>query len=193
MYSTYLRCTYDTLGLNKTSICQREESESIHNVLFCSPAKLQNNKKAGSLFKNMCIAFGSPCSTTDVEEAVDCLHKEIKKDISSLPKCEENKLFVTEQINEFATYSELQENRTIKSRSTFHQYFTKIRDSTTDITRVDEKTDYPPNKFYCPVGLQAIYDKMFLFPFWSGLLLKENDSRDTNSQAELWMRIVKKF
>ena len=33
---------------------------------------------------------------------------------------------------------------------------------------------------------------MFLFPFWSGLLLKENESRDTNSQAELWMRIVKK-
>ena len=163
-------------------------------TMYCF-ARLQNCKtikKAGSLFKNMCIAFGSPCSTTDVEEAVDCLHKEIKKDISSLPKCEENTLFETEQINEFDTYSELQENLTIKSRSAFHQYFTKIRDSTTDITKVDEKTDYPPNKFYCPVGLQAIYDKMFLFPFWSGLLLKENESRDTNSQAELWMRIVKK-
>ena len=77
--------------------------------MYCF-ARLQNCKtikKAGSLFKNMCIAFGSPCSTTDVEEAVDCLHKEIKKDISSLPKCEENTLFETEQINEFDTYSEL--------------------------------------------------------------------------------------
>ena len=34
---------------------------------------------------------------------------------------------------------------------------------------------------------------MDLYPLWSGLLLTDSLSRDTNSQAELWMRILKKY
>ena len=40
--------------------------------------------------------------------------------------------------------------------------------------------------------MKGILNIMYLYPMWSGLLLTDSLTRDTNSQAELWMRILKK-
>ena len=71
----------------------------------------------------------------------------------------------------------------IKKKSTFYHHFEKIRRKVENAVQEDQGTQRNP--YYSPQGLKIVTDLMHLYPLWSGLLLPEDKSRDTNSPAEL--------
>ena len=82
----------------------------------------------------------------------------------------------------------------LKRRFPFFHYFNGI------YVKVDKKLQQTEiislsneNCFPVPDSLKGILNIMYLYPMRSRLLLTDSLTRDTNSQAELWMRILKKI
>ena len=81
------------------------------------------------------------------------------------------------------------DKKTLRDKSLYYQHFHRIY---TEATTNCPETG-PLNNYYAPDMIDMLLKNyMALFPLWSGIMLPGEETRDTNSAAELWMRIVKR-
>ena len=146
-------------------------------------------KEASKLYRCLCQALSAEVdpeedSESSVKSAVFTLESAISKSEVNVPANTGANEGINSEDRAFKAGS------SIKEKSAFYHHFEKIRRKVENAGQEDQGTQRNP--YYSSQGLKVVTDLMHLYPLWSGLLLPEDKSRDTNSPTELWMRISKK-
>ena len=159
--------------------------------LYCFAAieKSKTLKEASKIYRCLCQALSAEVdpeedSESSVKSAVFVLKSAISKSEDNVPANTDANEGINSEDKGFKAGS------SIKEKSAFYHQFEKIRRKVENSEQEDQGTQRNP--YYSPQALKVVTDLTHLYPLWSGLLLPEDKSRDTNSPTELWMRIAKK-
>ena len=132
-------------------------------------------KEINEIFTSMYMIFNSEKQSISIENHIRNLEK--------------TRLGEDEQISEGNEEMDFDSNEHLPlyKQSPFFQYFKKKSDELRFDTTNDGKHDNP---YYNPKVMDTLLPYMAYIPLWTGINLS-GISRDTNTYAELWMRIVK--
>ncbi|KAH3882408.1 hypothetical protein DPMN_006346 [Dreissena polymorpha] len=144
--------------------------------------------EAKKIYHDICVVFFSSPSTETYSQSVNSLTKLAEglsiEDVSEDDDYEDD---VTESILK-ADYESLDE-KTIKESSPFTIVFSKV------VEVVDAKTIKSPECVMKRDVVFKCFEKfMYIFPLWSGVMLKKcgfPQTRDSNFPAEVWFKVLK--
>lgn len=165
--------------------------KSDRHLALHSFAILQNCTEiteAKKIYHDFCVVFFSSPSTDIYSQSVNSLMKLAKglsiEDVSEDEDCEDD---VTDSTLK-ADYESLDE-KTIKESSPFTIVFSKV------VEAVDAKTIKSRECVMKRDVVFKCFEKfMYIFPLWSGVMLKKcgfPQTRDSNSPAEVWFKVLK--
>lgn len=179
-------CAAHVIHLLSTKLRNVKEKPIRQYTLYIFGA-IQNTttlKEADQLYKQLCTVLQIKTATRDVEEARSALSKQLSGPTGYVDQGEKG-IVTIDDVNLDVSMKQ----KTIKERSPFYLHFEEIRNKISPQKDGDDAVI--ENLYFCPEALQHVASLMHLYPMWSGMLL-QNKTRDTNSQAELWMRITKR-
>ncbi|KAK3585387.1 hypothetical protein CHS0354_020098 [Potamilus streckersoni] len=134
--------------------------------------------------------FKSDSGQRTDRESVEKIHRKI----ALLPHADEVSSIHTPELE---TNVEIETGGTIRASSPFQKYFEVIRSQRNEMTKQCTETACRRNPYHNDKALDVIESYLHIYPLWSGLLLKQQETssdectRDTNCFVEYWFRIVK--
>lgn len=172
---------------NLYKICNKNVKK-FYQYIFANLQNTTNLKVAGKIAKNMFIVANSNYRTDKVNSAIE----QLRSLFVSIPEIEDEN--EDEQLGEEVPDDECVNKDTIKGSSEFYHYFLKMKRRAENTVQADQAVaPFTPNQYFCPDAATCILENYLgYYPLWSGLMLDENNTRDTNNTVENWFKIVKK-